>query len=141
VADVTPNYQLEIQRKRMQIEAQRATIERQRFDIMQMDEREAGFRDLMKQANVEVQEIDHELEEMKSGDDYSAIEEQRRKMQIQEKKAQIQTNTFNIMELHDRKIRHEANMAAASKAIAELEKELGTLIKAHGDNPASLYSD
>lgn len=39
MADVTPNYRLEQQRLRSQIAAQRANIERQRLDILEMADR------------------------------------------------------------------------------------------------------
>lgn len=39
MADVTPNWKVEIQRLKMQIAAQRSTIERQRLENMELEDR------------------------------------------------------------------------------------------------------
>lgn len=60
------------------------------------------------------------------------VEVARLKMQISAQVANIDRQTFEIMELEDRKARLEENIAAAKKAISELETNKKQLEDTHG---------
>ena len=60
------------------------------------------------------------------------VEQQRLKMRIAEQHSNIERQTLDIMEMADRKLRHEENIEAAHRAIAQYQSDLSALENAHG---------
>lgn len=61
------------------------------------------------------------------------VEQQRLRARIAEQRAQIEGQTLAILEMADRKARHEGNIDAARRAIEEMETQLASLAEAHGE--------
>lgn len=60
------------------------------------------------------------------------LEQQRLRAAISAQQSNIEKQLLDIMEMEDRKQRHEDNIAASEKAIAELRAKLDSLEAAHG---------
>jgi chromosome segregation ATPase len=60
------------------------------------------------------------------------VEMQRLRKTIAEQHANIERQKLEIMEMADRKRRHEENIEAANKAIKEMEANLKSLENEHG---------
>lgn len=60
------------------------------------------------------------------------LEQQRKRSQIAEQRAVIERQRLDILEMEDRKIRHETNIEAAEKAIEKYTAELKGLEEIHG---------
>lgn len=63
------------------------------------------------------------------------VEQQRLRAQIAAQQATIEAQKLAILEMEDRRTRHEENIAAAQKAISTLTEQLHSLMAAHGDMP------
>ncbi len=61
------------------------------------------------------------------------VEKARIRMQISQQQANIDRQTFDILEMEDRIARHQENIDASKKAIAQLEETLASLDAAHPD--------
>jgi len=64
MADVMPNYKLEQQRLRAKIAEQRATIERQRLDILEMDDRRARHEENIAAAEKAIEKFTNDLKSL-----------------------------------------------------------------------------
>lgn len=60
------------------------------------------------------------------------VEIQRLRAQIAQQTATIEAQRLAIMEMQDRKVRHEANIAAAELAIETYKEQLAGLKNTHG---------
>lgn len=60
------------------------------------------------------------------------LEQQRLRSQIAAQRAQIEQQWLAILEMADRKQRHEDNIAAAKRSIADFEERLRDLEETHG---------
>ena len=60
------------------------------------------------------------------------LEQQRLRAQIAEQRSRIEAQRLAILEMADRKLRHEENIDAALKAISTYEEQLHGLEATHG---------
>jgi len=60
------------------------------------------------------------------------VEQQRLRAQLAAQRSKIEEQKLTILEMADRKTRHEENIAAAERAIAEYAKQLAALEATHG---------
>lgn len=67
------------------------------------------------------------------------VEIQRIKSNIAAQQANIERQRLEILEMVDRKGRHEENILAAQRAIADLEQQLAQLSQAHGELTEEVY--
>ena len=64
MADVMPNYGVEIQRLKMQIAAQHATVERQRLENLEMDDRQQRNNENIEAAFRAIEDLEGKLESL-----------------------------------------------------------------------------
>jgi hypothetical protein len=60
------------------------------------------------------------------------VEQQRLRSQIAAQIATIERQKLEVLELVDRKLRHEENIEAACQAINDMQAQLNSLANAHG---------
>lgn len=133
MADVTPDYKVSQQRLVAQISAQRTQVENQKLAIMELADRKRRHEENIEAAKRAISEYQAQTAQLLASPGPDAkIGQQRLRAQIKAQEAQVENQTLSIMEMYDRRLKHDEAIEAAVKAIDEFSAQLESLASAHG---------